>query len=105
MAVLGEVFLQVVAFCTGLLVLMYLGMGVYMQVSHRDPFAGGIAQPRSRFQLLSGLFVSLMLFASFVSLLIGKASSLARAAVLAVGVISLMAAGYFTIKLLRTPSK
>jgi hypothetical protein len=40
MKVLGEVFLQVMAFSSGLLVLALIVAGIYMRVSRRDPFTG-----------------------------------------------------------------
>src|SRR5438445_12986828 len=64
---IGEVVAQALAIVTGVFVLAIIGVGVYMRISHRDPFsAKGSPQPRSKFMWLYLLFMSLWLFTTAI---------------------------------------
>lgn len=103
MATLGEVVVQVAAFATGLLAVSYLGVGVYMRVSHHDLLTGkAAAQPRSNFQWLSGFFSSLMLFTVFLGQALPHELDYVRVALLVLGVLFMGFFIFFLIKLLRT---
>lgn len=105
MTTAGEIVVQVAAFATGLLALSYLGLGVYMHVSHHDPFTGKTAaQPRSNFQWLSGFFLSLMLFTDFLDQALPHEVDQLRIALLVLAVLFMGFAIFFLIKLLRTPA-
>lgn len=102
MEVLGEVFLQVLAFSTGLLVLALIGMGIYMRVRRRDPFTGrDMPQPRSNFQWLYSLFTALTLFTLFVDRLVPEALVPLRITLLALGVLFFAIAMFFFVRFLR----
>ena len=72
MDVLGEVFTQVMAFSTGLLVLAAIVLGI-MRLRRHDPFTDtGVPNRRSMFQWLYPLFMSLMLFTFFLDRLLPR---------------------------------
>ena len=66
MQVIGEVIAQALAVLSGALVLAIIGTGVYMRISHRDPFSGNAPQPRSKFMWLYLVFMSLWLFTTAI---------------------------------------
>ena len=104
--VLGEVFIQVMVFSTGLLVLAVIATGIYMRLSGRDPFTGrAMPQPRSTFQLRYSLFTSLCLFTSFLGRLVPKEPVLWQVALLGASILFMFAAVFFFIRFLRSASR
>jgi hypothetical protein len=105
MEVLDEVFLQVLAFSSGLLVLAFVGVRIYMRVTRRDPFTGrDMPQPRSMFQWLFGLFTALMFLTFFVGRLVPDRLVLLRITLLALGVLFFAAGVFVFVKFLRYSS-
>ncbi len=105
MEVLGEVFLDVLAFSSGLLVLALIVLGIYMRVTGHDPYTSGhMPRPRSMLLLLSTLFTSLMLFTSFVNPLVPKGLVLLRVVLLVLTVLFMAIALFFFVKFVRYSS-
>ncbi len=102
MEALGEVFLEVVAFSTGLLVLALIVLAIYMRATGHDPYTSGhMPRPRSMFMLLFTLFSSLMLFTSFVNPFVPKGLVLLRVVLLLLAVLFMAIAVFFFVKFVR----
>lgn len=102
MEVLGDVIAEVFAFSSALFVLAVVGVGVYMRVSHRDPFTGKAThQPRSRLQYLYLLFSSLLLFTTAIFRLVPNSPNIVRFALLAAEILFGVLFTFFFIKFLR----